>query len=96
MTTALNSRIVVSPDVLFHTLEGEAVLLDLKSGRYYGLDAIGTRMWSLLAETGRPAEVIARMLQEFDVDEERLRADVLGWIDRLSARGLLTVEVTPV
>jgi len=96
MTTALNSRIVVSPDVLFHTLEGEAVLLDLKSGRYFGLDAVGTRMWSLLAETGRPVEVIARMLQEFDVDEERLRADVLGWIDKLSARGLLTVEATPV
>jgi hypothetical protein len=95
MTIALTSRIIVSPDVLFHTLDGEAVLLDLKNGKYYGLDAVGTRMWSLLAEYGRPLLVVERMLQEFDVDVERLRADVLCWIDRLSAQGLLTVEPPP-
>ena len=50
---SLKSKIGVPEDVLFNDVGGEAVLLNLETGQYYGLDEVGTRMWSLLAECGQ-------------------------------------------
>ena len=44
----LASRIRPSDEVLFQELQDESVLLDLKSGVYFGLDIVGTRIWQLL------------------------------------------------
>lgn len=78
-----------SGEVLHQELEGETVLLDLKSERYFGLDECGTRIWTLLIELGRPEVVVERMMGEFDVDEEKLRADVANLLTRLLDGGLL-------
>ncbi len=78
-----------SGEVLHQELEGETVLLDLKSERYFGLDESGTRIWSLLIELGQPEAVIARMMDEFDVDEGTLRADVAELLNRLLEGGLI-------
>lgn len=78
-----------SAEVLHQELEGETVLLDLNSERYFGLDESGTRIWALLLELERPETVVERMMQEFDVDEERLRADVAELLSRLLDGGLI-------
>lgn len=78
-----------SGEVLHQELEGETVLLDLKSERYFGLDETGTRVWTLLIELKRPEAVIERMIQEFEVDEDRLRADVADLLTRLMDGGLI-------
>ena len=85
----LDSTIQIPQDVLFHELAGEAVLLNLETGKYFGLDETGTRMWLLLSEHGRIEPVIKALLEEFDVAEEQLRHDLLDLIDRLAANGLL-------
>jgi hypothetical protein len=41
----LFTTVVPSPEVLVQELEGEAVLLNLASERYFGLDDVGTRIW---------------------------------------------------
>jgi len=53
----LDSRVKVNDVVLFHELLGEAALLSLKSGVYFGLDPVGTRIWQLFAEHERLAEI---------------------------------------
>lgn len=85
----LDTELVVSDEVLFRELEEEAVLLDLKSGRYYGLDTVGRRIWVLLGELGTPRLVMARMEEEYEVDSERLRRDLLELIAKLASNGLL-------
>lgn len=79
----------MSDDVVFRELEGEAVLLNLASGMYFGLDAVGTRIWQLLGEHQALQPVFERMLEEFDVDEQTLRSDLLVLVDRLTEHGLL-------
>lgn len=78
-----------SEEVLHQELEGETVLLDLKSERYFGLDESGTRIWTLLIELKRPQAIVERMMQEFDVDEDTLRADVAELLTRLLDGGLI-------
>ncbi|MCB1033152.1 MAG: PqqD family protein [Acidobacteria bacterium] len=82
----------VSPDVMFRELQGEAVLLDLKSQKYFGLDAVGTRIWQLLeTETPRTAMLDA-LLEEFEVSRDQLRADLSAFLERLEAAGLIQLE----
>jgi hypothetical protein len=89
--TRLDSKINVPEDVLFHELSGEAVILNLASGKYYGLDEIGTRMWILMAEHGSLEPAYEILLTEYDVDKEQLKEDLLELVDNLSEHGLLQI-----
>ncbi len=84
-----------SADVIFRELEGEAVLLDLNSGRYFGLNAAGTRVWTLIASGSTMAQVTAAMAAEFDSDAEQIARDVCELVAELTERGLLVKGAGP-
>jgi len=86
----MSERFRVPDDVVSEVLEGEAVLLHLRTGKYFGLNPSGTRMWALLAEH-REAEATLRCLcAEFPgVAPERLKDDFVVFVTELLSRGLL-------
>jgi hypothetical protein len=92
MPATLPQSITISPDVLLQELNGEAVLLDLKTERYYGLDDIGLRMWQLLDSNGLVQAACARLLQEYEVDETTLKDDLAELIGNLAEAGLISVQ----
>jgi hypothetical protein len=79
-------------DVLFSVLDGQAVLLNLATGVYHGLDAVGTRIWELLSEHDSLRAVRTAMLDEFDVEPEQLDRDLRDFLSELSGRGLLEAD----
>jgi hypothetical protein len=85
-------KIQVSGDVVTRSLAGEAVLLDLASGTYFGLDEVGTRIWQLLGEHGAAEPVVAALLDEYDVDEARVRADLDRLVRELQEKGLVRID----
>ena len=89
--SSLPASVAVSPDVLSQEIEGETVVLDLRSERYYVLDDVGTRMWQLLTALGDPAAVCARMLDEYEVDAESLQRDLAALIAKLVESGMIEV-----
>lgn len=82
-------RLRIPENVVARDLAGEAVLLHLGTGMYFGLDAVGARMWQLLAEQQSTEAAIPLLLQEFDVDEDLLRRDLDALVAQLLADGLL-------
>ena len=91
MTITLDTRLAPSPDTVHRELDGEAVILHLESGQYYGLDAIGTRIWALISEYPRPRDIAAMLVSEYDVSPSQLEADLLDLLTRLAERGLVHV-----
>lgn len=91
--TTLSTRITVPEGVMFRDLEGEAVLLNLESGRYYGLNETGTRMWLLLLEHRQIGSVLRVMLDEYEVPEERLQMELLSFVSTLTSQRLLLTNV---
>jgi hypothetical protein len=65
------------------------VLLDLASGRYFGLNVVGTRVWNVIAGGGSVDEAVAAIVAEFDAPDAEIDADVRALVDGLVARGLL-------
>jgi len=85
-------RLRVADNVVFRSLADESVLLNLDTGTYFGLDAVGTRLWNLVAEHGSTSLAIDTLLAEYDVDAPRLQNDVTALIDQLLAKRLLTTD----
>lgn len=92
MTTTLATRITIPDGVMFRDLDGEAVLLELDTGRYFGLNGIGTRMWLLLLEHGRVEPAYHTLLGEYEVAEDRLCGELLGFVNCLASRHLLLLH----
>ena len=89
----VRDRIIrVGESVVCAELDDEAVLLNLESGIYYGLDSTGTQIWRLLAEGIGEDELVDRLADEFDADPEGLRRDVEEFLGILSSKGLLSVS----
>jgi len=85
----VSGRLRVHRSVLSRELAGETVLLNLESGVYYGLDAVGTRAWNLLAEERTLADVCTIMLEEFEVTHDTLQQDLTTLVRELCEKQLL-------
>ena len=75
--------------VLVQDLDGEAVLLNLNNGQYYGLDEVGFRMYQLLITSGSLDTTYAALLREYDIDPQQLRSDLQKLLDELLENGLV-------
>ena len=85
-------KLTIPEDVMFRILGDEAVILNVGTGVYFGLDEVGTRMWQLMSEHGSTDKVVETMLNEYEVEEAQLRADMENLIAQLSEKGLVKVD----
>jgi len=88
----LNSLVQASPAQVSCDLGGEAAILNLDTGAYYGLDPVGARIWSFLATPTTIARLRDSILAEYDVDAARCEQDLVHLVQTLHAHGLVTVH----
>lgn len=77
---------------LFRQLVDEAVILNLETGQYYGLDAIGADIWRRLEAGQDCADIATALTQIYDVDHATARRDVDAFLAQLAAAGLVLVD----
>ena len=87
--TTLNDRLVQPAHVLVRFLDKEAVLLNIDTERYFGLDETGTRMWQLVTAAPKIEVAYQQLLDEYDVEPELLRENLTELLDRLVENGML-------
>jgi hypothetical protein len=87
----LSSTIVAAKDQIGCDLGGEEVILDLNSGIYYGLNAVGASIWKLIQEPITVSEIRKAIFDEYDVDSERCENDVVRLLNELAERNLINV-----
>lgn len=82
----------VPKDVVCEVLDGEAVLLNLKTGRYFSLNQTATRMWQALGRFRSCDAALASLTSELNADGCRVRADLEALVEELLSVGLLELE----
>jgi hypothetical protein len=85
--------LVAARDQVSTELEGEAVILGLADGVYYGLDGVGALVWERLREPRSVAELVGAVTATFDVDAVTAERDLLALLRELAGRRL--VEAAP-
>jgi coenzyme PQQ synthesis protein D (PqqD) len=86
------SRLTIPEHVMVRRLGDECVILDMANGTYFGLDAIGSRIWQLLSETGSSVEIGEQLAREYEISPQQAAVDLARLIEELAANGLVTVE----
>jgi PqqD family protein of HPr-rel-A system len=82
--------VTLSDGVTATRLGDETVVLDARAGRYFGLEAVGSRVWALL-ERGATLNELARIVaDEYDVEHEACQRDIRALLSDLQSAGLIT------
>ena len=92
MPLSFNTKVTVPKDVLIKEIRGESVLLNLEKESYFGLDKVGTRMWTALSESESIRTAYDLLLDLYDVEAERLRRDLFDLVKTLGGHGLLQIN----
>ena len=92
IVATFGNRAIVPSHVLIRHLDGESVLLNLESERYFGLDGTGTRMLDLVTSMPSVDSAYERLLEEFDVEPMILREHLNGLLQGLVENGLLSLQ----
>ena len=86
------SSVVATKEQVSSDLGQEAVILDLKSGVYYGLNDVGTRIWNLIQEPRTLNEIRDAIVKEYEVEPECCEHELLTLLQELSNAGLIEVR----
>lgn len=87
----LTTQVKASTDQVSCDLDGEAAILDLQNGIYYGLDPVGARIWELIQSPTEVSSVVSQLLDEYDVEAAQCEGDTLALLNQLHERNLIEV-----
>jgi Coenzyme PQQ synthesis protein D (PqqD) len=90
--TILASSVALPDHVVHRTFVYETVVLNLRSGKYHGLNKTGGRMLEVLEKSDTVGDAVAQLASEFGQPVERIEADVCDFCSDLAARGLVTLR----
>ena len=76
---------------MFRDLPEEVVLLNLKTGVYFGLDPVGARIWHLMREHQSVETVLSLLLEEYEVPKEQCSRDLFSLVSLMREAGLVKV-----
>ncbi len=86
------TKLTKKTSALAADMNGQTVMLDADSGKYYNLGEVGGRIWALLDEQLTAEELAAKLCAEYDVAEEKCLCDILPFLEKLKNAGLLREE----
>ena len=92
VTISPSQVVVAASEQISCDLGGEEVILDLSNGVYYGLNPIGSRIWSLIQAPQPVQTIIDILLCEYDVDREECTRQVYSFLADLSDRRLIKID----
>jgi len=86
---SLQTSFRASDDIVFRDLGGDIVILNLVSGQHLGLSPVASRIWQLMEQRLRLADILERLIQEYDAAPEELERDLMSLASDLMERGLV-------
>ena len=89
----LNKKIIFADTIFAQEVDGEMVLLDMDSENYFGLDGVGSAIWSAIEQKQILQDIFDVLLQEYDVEPEVLKKDLIDFVIKLEENQLIKVEV---
>ncbi len=80
-----------SDNIVTNEIDGELVMVNIDMGKYYGFDNIGTKVWELIEEETKIADIIKKLLEEYNAPEEIIEKDVLKFLTKLEEERIIKI-----
>lgn len=83
------TRVCRSSDLLTTEVDGETVMMNVETGHYHSLDAIGGDIWARLEHQTTPAALAAALARDYDAPRDTIERDILNLLNEMAAQGLV-------
>ena len=83
-----SQMVIRDPIMLSAEIGGEAVMMSIVNGAYFGLNPVATRIWGLIEQPKTVAELVQAITDEYDVSPEQGAADVQEFVADMIERGI--------
>ncbi len=92
---------MINPESLIHRndtqflasdLGNELVMMNLETGDYISLNEVSASIWKLLEQPSKPAEVISRLLERYEIDEENCSRQTFLFLNKMYEQQMITVK----
>jgi Coenzyme PQQ synthesis protein D (PqqD) len=91
-TISKTSTITAAPGQVSSTVEGEAVILNMETGVYYGLNPVGAWVWDAVQTPQTVSRLIDGLIAEFEVEADQAEQDLTALLEDLAAASLVEVK----
>jgi hypothetical protein len=92
MQITRDTIVMAAPHQVSSQIDDEAALLNLKTGVYYGLDAMGAYIWQWLEEPISVRALQEKLLEDYDVDAATVEADLHEFLTEMLSAGLIELK----
>lgn len=79
-------------EVVLAELDGKVVMMSIANGQYYGLDEVGSIIWEMMSEPVQVKNIVARLMQEYDVTQEECEKDIMVFLEKLYEKKLIVLK----
>jgi len=73
-------------------MAGEAIVLNMKSGVYFGMEQVAALIWNLVEKPRSVAEIRDAIMKEYEVDDDTCEKDLKLFLDHLQSAGLIEID----
>jgi hypothetical protein len=91
MTIRLESVVVRNDEPIAAKVDGETVILSAQAEAYFGLGAIGSDIWEMIAAPRVVSELCAKLVEEYDVDPQVCERDTIAFLTKLQQDSLIRI-----
>jgi hypothetical protein len=88
----MNRVPVKNEEIVWRNLDGEAVLLNPHTGKYFGMNAVGCSFWEKIDGHSTVAEIIDQLLEEYEVTRSVLEKDLHELIDAMLKKNIIAID----
>jgi hypothetical protein len=88
----LNTVVVVSPHQISAQLNDEVIVLNLKSGGYFGLSDVAAFIWSLIQQPTACSDIVSAIFAEFEMEQIQIETDVMRFVCKMKELELIDVQ----
>jgi hypothetical protein len=88
---SVHSVVIASSQQVSCPLGEESAVLNMKNSVYYGMNAVGARVWNLLQQPRSVADLRDVLLGEYEVDEELCERDLIQLLRQMHGEGLIEI-----
>ena len=81
--------------VMAATMDDQAVVMELASGRFFDLDATGVVIWAMLEQPTSLNAIVSTLLAKYEIDEATCASEVTGFLTQMESLSLIETQSAP-
>jgi Tfp pilus assembly protein PilP len=87
----MDSIIVRKTGIIASDMDGETVMMNVDTGKYYNLGRTGGRIWNLIENPVRVEKLIEKLMESYNVTKEQCEKDVLPFLQKIQQCNLIQI-----